>query len=143
MSGRGDCVADMNDWVAVSEIVRNAALAIAGFVGAYLAWLQLSPAKLQARSATAQADLARRTHVIELFNRAAGQLRDSKLEVRLAAIYVLRGIAKDFPDFADPVFELMQAYLRAADIDYGDNPPPVDIQAIQDLLRRRLEVPHV
>jgi hypothetical protein len=133
----------MNDWVAVSEIVRNAALAIAGFVGAYLAWLQLSPAKLQARSATAQADLARRTHVIELFNRAAGQLRDSKLEVRLAAIYVLRGIAKDFPDFADPVFELMQAYLRAADIDYGDNPPPVDIQAIQDLLRRRLEVPHV
>ena len=104
MSGRRDCVADMNDWVAVSEIVRNAALAIAGFVGAYLAWLQLSPAKLQARSATAQADLARRTHVIELFNRAAGQLRDSKLEVRLAAIYVLRGIAKDFPDFADPVF---------------------------------------
>ena len=143
MSGRRDCVADMNDWVAVSEIVRNAALAIAGFVGAYLAWLQLSPAKLQARSATAQADLARRTHVIELFNRAAGQLRDSKLEVRLAAIYVLRGIAKDFPDFADPVFELMQAYLRAADIDYGDNAPPVDIQAIQDLLRRRLEVPHV
>ena len=133
----------MNAWVAVSEIVRNVALAMAGFVGAYLAWLQLSPATLQARSATALADLARRTHVIEVFNRAAGQLRDSKLEVRLAAIYVLRGIAKDFPDFADPVFELMQAYLRAADIDYGDEQPPVDIRAIQDLLRRRLEVPRV
>jgi hypothetical protein len=133
----------MSDWVAVSEIVRNLALAVAGFVGAYLAWLQLSPAILQARSATAQADLARRTHVIELFNRAAGQLRDPKLEVRRAAIYVLRGIAKDFPDFADPVFELMQAYLRAADIDYGDQAQPVDIRAILDLLRRRLEVPRV
>ena len=133
----------MSDWVAISEIVRNVALAIAGFVGAYLAWLQLSPATVQARSGAAQADLARRTHVIELFNRAAGQLRDPKLEVRLAAIYVLRGIAKDFPDFADPVFELLQAYLRAADIDYGDNLPPVDIRAILDLLRRRLEVPRV
>jgi hypothetical protein len=140
---RRDFVVEMNVWVAISEIVRNVALAIAGFVGAYLAWLQLSPATLQARSATRQADLARRTHVIELFNRAAGQLRDPKLEVRLAAIYVLRGIAKDFPDFADPVFELLQAYLRDAGIDYGDEPPPVDIRAILDLLRRRLEVPRV
>jgi len=129
----------MNDWIAISEIVRNVALAIAAFVGAYLAWRQLSPAALQARSSSAQAELARRTHVIELFNRAAGQLRDPKLEVRLAAIYVLRGIAKDFPDFADPVFEPMQAYLRAAEIAYGDDPPPVDIQAIVDLLRSRLE----
>ncbi len=133
----------MNAWVAISEIVRNVALAVAAFVGAYIAWLQLAPANQQARSASTQAELARRTHVIALFNRAAGQLRDSKLEVRLAAIYVLRGIAKDFPDYADPVFELMQAYLRAADIDYGDEQPPVDIRAIQDLLRRRLEVPRV
>ncbi len=73
--------------------------------------------------------------------RAAGQLRDSKLEVRLAAIYVLRGIARDFPDFADPVFELMQAYLRAGEIEYGDEAAPVDIRAIMDLLRFRLEVP--
>ena len=129
-------------WVALSEIVRNAALAIAAFVGVYLAWRQLSPANLQARSAIAQAELARRTHVIELFNRAAGQLRDPKLEVRLAAIYVLGGIAKDFPDFADPVFELLQAYLRVAKIDYGDEAPPIDIQALLDLLRRRLENPH-
>jgi hypothetical protein len=131
----------MNNWIAISEIVRNAALAIAAFVGAYLAWRQLSPATLQARSANAQAELARRTHVIELFNRAAGQLRDPKLEVRLAAIYVLGGIAKDFPDFANPVFELMQAYLRDGGIEYGDDAPPVDIRAILELLRGRLENP--
>ena len=130
----------MSGWVAFSEIVRNLALAVAAFVGALLAWRQLSPATLQARSAGAQAELARRAHVIELFNRAAGQLRDEKLEVRLAAIYVLRGVAKDFPDFSDPVFELLQAYLRAGGINYGDAPPPIDIQAILELLRSRLEI---
>jgi hypothetical protein len=80
--------------------------------------------------------------VTELFNRAAGQLRDPKLEVRLAAIYVLREVARDFPDFSDPIFELLTAYLRAADIDYGDEDPPVDVLAIVELLRSRLEIPN-
>ena len=93
------------------------ALTVAAIVGAILAWRQLSPAALQARSASVQANLARRTHVTELFNRAAGQLRDPNLEVRLAAIYVLREIAKDFPDLSNPVFELLRAYLRAGNID--------------------------
>ena len=130
----------MSNWVALSEIVRNVALAVAAFVGAFLAWRQLSPAASQARSASTQAELARRTHVTELFNRAAGQLRDPKLEVRLAAIYVLREVARDFPDFSDPIFELLQAYLRAGDIDYGDEEPPVDVQAIVQMLRSRLEI---
>jgi hypothetical protein len=80
----------MSTWVALSEILRNVALAIAACVGAMLAWRQLSPAALQARSANTQAELARRAHVTELFNPAVGQLRDPKLKVRLAAIYVLR-----------------------------------------------------
>ena len=80
----------MNDWIAVSEIVRNIALAIAGFVGAYLAWRQLSPAAVQARSANAQADLARRTHVIELFNRAAANSAtpSSRLDWRRSMFFV-------------------------------------------------------
>jgi hypothetical protein len=132
----------MADWVALSEIVRNAALAVAAFVGAFLAWRQLSPATSQARSANAQAELARRTHVTELFNRAVGQLSDPKLEVRLAAVYVLREVARYFPDFSNPVFELLQAYLRAGKIDYGDEEPPIDIQEIVKLLRSRLEIPN-
>jgi hypothetical protein len=36
---------------------------------------------------TRQAELARRDHVAELFNRAVGQLKDEKLEVRLGAIF--------------------------------------------------------
>src|ERR1700737_3021466 len=97
----------MAQWVALSELVRNVALTFAAFVGAILAWRQLSPAALQARSANTQAELARRAHVTELFNRAVGQLRDPKLEIRLAAIYVLRKVAKDFPDLSTPVFKLI------------------------------------
>ena len=65
-------------------------------------------------------------------------MRDPNLEVRLAAIYVLREVAKDFPNFSDPIFELLQAYLRAGDIDYGDEDPPIDVQEIMTLLRNRL-----
>ncbi|MFT4275660.1 MAG: hypothetical protein QM576_04805 [Rhodopseudomonas sp.] len=132
----------MGQWVAISEILRNAALALAAVVGAILAWRQLSPASIQARSAKTQAELARRTHVTELFNRAVGQLRDPNLEVRLAAIYVLREVAKDFPDLSNPVFELLQAYLREADIHYGDREPPIDIQEIMGMLRSRLGSSH-
>jgi hypothetical protein len=130
----------MGNWVAISEIVRKAAIAVAAFVGAYLAWRQLSPAASQARAASTQAALARRTHVTELFNRAVGQLRDPNLEIRLAAIYVLREVARDFPDLSDPIFELLQAYLRAGEIDYGDEEPPIDIHEIVTLLRSRLEM---
>jgi hypothetical protein len=128
----------MGNWVALSEFLRNIALTFAAVVGAILAWRQLSPAALQARSANTQAELARRAHVTELFNRAAGQLREPKLEIRLAAVYVLREVARDFPDLSDPIFELLQAYLRASDIDYGDEEPPIDVQEIMKMLRNRL-----
>ena len=128
----------MNTWVALSEIARNVALAIAAVVGTFLAWRQLSRAASQARSANAQATLARRAHVVELFNRAAGQLSDQKLEIRLAAVYVLREVARDFPDLSDPIFELLQAYLRARHIDYGDEAVPIDVQEIVKLLRTKL-----
>jgi hypothetical protein len=128
----------MADWIAISELFRNAALTVAAIVGSILAWRQLSPAALQAKSANAQAELARRAHVVELFNRAAAQLRDPNLEIRLAAIYVLREVAKDFPDLSTPVFELLQAYLRVGNIDYGNDEPPIDVQEIMKVLRSRL-----
>ena len=39
----------------------------------------------------------------------------------------MREVARDFPDLSDPIFELFQAYLRATDIDYGDEEPPIDV----------------
>lgn len=59
----------MQTWIALSEILRNLALAVAAGIGAFLAWRKLGPE-------TSQVELARRAHVTELFNRAAGQLGD-------------------------------------------------------------------
>ncbi|MGU3328454.1 hypothetical protein ACLBXB_16065 [Methylobacterium mesophilicum] len=92
----------------------------------------------QAGSAATQVELARRAHVTELFNRAAGQLGDGQLEVRLAAIYVLREIGRDFPDLADPVFELLQAHLRERRSRYEESEPPIDVTAIVETLRMRI-----
>jgi hypothetical protein len=121
----------MQSWVVVSEIVRNLGLALAAFGGLLLAWWKLAPERTQA-------DLARRAHVTELFNRAAGQLVNDRLEVRLSAIYVLREVGKDFPDLANPVFELLQAHLRERKNTYGDLDQPIDIEAIVDTLRNRI-----
>jgi hypothetical protein len=41
-----------------------------------------------------------------------------------------------FPTFR--IFQLLQAYLRAGDIDYGDEEPPIDVQEIIKLLRDKL-----
>lgn len=127
----------MIEWVALSEIIRNVALAVAAGVGAFLVWRELTPKRSQAGAAVAQAELARRAHVTELFNRAASQLGDERLEVRLAAIYVLREVGRDFPDLANPVFELLQAHLRER-ASYGDDEPPVDVRAIIETLRLRI-----
>jgi hypothetical protein len=54
----------------------------------------------------------------------------------LAAVYILREVANDFPDLSDPVLELLQAYLRG-NIDYGDDAPPIDVREIMKLLRDR------
>ena len=59
----------------------------------------------------------------------------------MAAIYVLREVARDFPDLSNPVFEQLQAYLRAGNIDYGDDEPPIDIREIMNILRGRLGEP--
>ena len=87
-----------------------------------------------------QAELGRRAHVAELFTKAAGQLSDDKLEIRLAAIYTLREIAKDFPDLGGVVFELLSAYFRNHRQVYpvGEE-PPADIREIIRLLPNKLE----
>jgi len=67
----------MQWWIQLSEIVRNFSnlgLLIGGGVGLYLAWLRVSAANRQAEASLKQAELTRREHVAELYNRAAGQL---------------------------------------------------------------------
>src|SRR6266567_963063 len=131
----------MDFFLQISEIIRNLGLVIAAAVGIYLAWRRVSASTRQADASLQQAELARRDHVAELFNRAVGQLADGKLEIRLGAIYTLRQIAHDFPDLSEPTFELLTAYLRESAKDYGDAEPPVDVREIMNILRNRLVKP--
>lgn len=122
-------------WVQWSEILRNLALTIAAVIGSFLAWKRVFAANRQADSAAQQAILARRDHVMELFNRAVGQLSDDKLEVRLGAIYTLREIVENFPDLSTPVYNLLTTYLRESVQNYGDSKPPADVQEIMETVR--------
>jgi len=124
-------------WIAISEIVRNIGLVAAAFVGIYLAWKRVTATSQQADAALKQAELARRDHVAELFTRAVGQLNHEKLEVRLGAIYTLKQISLDFPDLAEPTFQLLSTYLRESVGAYGDREPPVDVREIIALLKDR------
>ena len=123
-----------------SEAIRNFALIIGGAFGLYLAWLRVTAANRQAEAATRQAELGRRAHVADLFTKAAGQLSDDRLEVRLAAIYTLREIGRDFPDLGGVVFELLSAYLRNHRQLYpAEGEPPADIREIMRILPEQLE----
>jgi hypothetical protein len=126
----------MQWWIQLLDILSKAGLLLGGAFGLYLAWLRVSAANQQADASLRQAELARREHVAELFNRAVGQLGEPKLEVRLGAIYTLRQIGRDFPDLTSAVFELLNAYLRENPRDYGDAEPPIDIQEIMSIIRR-------
>src|SRR6266496_2623915 len=125
-------------WLSISEIIRNYALVIGGIIGIFLAWMRVSASARQADASLQQAELARRDHVAELFNRAVGQLSHEKLEIRLGAIYTLQQIAQDFPDLSKSTFELLSAYLRESVPDYGDKEPPIDVREIMRMLKDQL-----
>lgn len=128
----------MNWLLAISDIIGKVGLSAAALIGVYLAWRRVSALSRQADASLQQAELARRDHVAELFNRAVGQLTHEKLEIRLGAIYTLRQIARDFPDLAEPTYELLATYLRESGKDYGDAEPPIDVREIMKTLRDRL-----
>src|SRR5438128_895708 len=119
----------LSEWLAVGEIVRDIGIVVGGAVGLFFAGMRVVAANRQAKAQTNQAEMGRRTHVAELFNRAVGQLDDPKLHVRLGAIFTLRQIGHDFPDLGGAVYELLSLYLRENPRSGGDD-PPADVQEI-------------
>ena len=120
------------------EMVRNFGLAAAAFMGIFLAWKRVTAAIRQADATLRQSELARRSHAVEVFNRAVGQLTAPELEVRLGAIYTLRQIAHDFPDLVEPTLELLSLYLRERAGEYEDDEPPIDVREIIKTLMNHL-----
>jgi hypothetical protein len=136
-SGPSDQIAYL---IQVSELVRNYGLVVAGAVGVLLAWWRSRASNRQALAALQQAEVAQRTHVVEIFNRAIDQLGNDKLEVRLGAIYTLKRISRD-PQYADyrlPILETLAAYVRERSRDDTDAEPAVDIREIMKFLNESL-----
>jgi hypothetical protein len=111
-------------WVVLSEIIPNIGLVAAASVGIYLAWKRVVASNKQADAQLRQSELSRRDHVAELFNRAVGQLKDEKLEIRLCAILTLGQICTDFRDLSGPVIQLLTTYLQQENVDYGEIAAP-------------------
>ena len=131
---------DMDIWsIAASEIVRNYGIVVGGGLGIWLAWRRTVAANKQAEAQLRQAELSRRDYVTELFNRAVGQLKDKKLEVRLGAVFTLHQVCRDFPDLSGPIYKLLTTHLQENRVDYGNRKPPSDVSAIIAILGERLE----
>jgi hypothetical protein len=62
----------MEWWIGVSELVRNFGLIGVAVAGLILGGMRVVAANRQAQAALRQAELSRRDHVAELFNRAVG-----------------------------------------------------------------------
>lgn len=120
----------MQSWLALSEIIRNIGLLVGGAAGIYLAWNRVIALNKQADAQLRQAELLRRNHVTELFNRAVGQLKYEKLEIRLGAILTLGQVCTDFRDLSGPVIQLLTTYLQQEKVDYGEIDAPSDIGEI-------------
>ncbi|MFO1101934.1 MAG: hypothetical protein U1E20_03395 [Methylocystis sp.] len=127
----------MQWWVELTDIVRNLGLFVGGAFGLYLGWKRVTVANRQAEAQTRLTELTRRGHVAELVNRSVGQLGDEKLEIRLGAIFALRLICQDFPDWSQPIVQLLTIYLKENPVDYGDAEPPADVREIIRLVQSR------
>ena len=112
-----------------------------GLIGLYLASKRVAAANKQAEAqirqadaSTRQAELGQTKLVTDLIAQAVGQLAGDKLEIRLLAVYTLRRIAADFPDYRAAVLELLTSYMREKASKWGDSEPPIDIQEISKVI---------
>ena len=129
---------DLGWWTAISEILRNFGIILAGGLGLWFAWARVRAADQEAKAAAEQSALARRDHVAERFNRAVGRLAEERLEVRLGAIFTLRQVAADFPDLTGDVFDLLAAYVRDRSVAASETDMPPDIELIIEMVGEHL-----
>lgn len=125
--------------VELSEVIRNWAIVIGGTIGVLLAIWRGIAADRQSRASRSQAEIARRAHTTEVFKDAVQQLSNERLEIRLGAIFTLRRISYDFPEFRYYVFQLLTTYLKEQTTGADPNlEPRADIREIVEFLRSEL-----
>jgi hypothetical protein len=90
---------------------------LAGIVGVYFTWRNLSNAQDQLTGTQAQLQLAREGQIIDRFTKAIDQIGATdegkkRLEIRIGGIYALARIAQDSVQYYDQIMEILTAYIR-------------------------------
>jgi Pentapeptide repeats (8 copies) len=116
-------------------------------VGFYFTWQNLAitrESQVAAEKATQDnLRIAQEGQITDRFGKAITQLGDTKIEIRLGAIYALERLAKDSPKDHWSIMEVLTAYVREhAKVDSvkkenQPSPPVVDIQSILTVFGRR------
>jgi hypothetical protein len=108
--------------------------------GSFVGRLARIGCRSTSRASQSQAETARRTHTTEVFKDAVAQLNHERLEIRLGAIFTLKQISEDFPDFEHYVFQVLAAYAKERSVDADpQGESRQDIKEILDFLRENLE----
>jgi Pentapeptide repeats (8 copies) len=129
------------------------------FAGAaVVAWAALRQAKTARLRHEKQTEADRQRRITESFSKAAEQLGNDKLEVRLGGIYTMERISRESPEDYWPVMETLTAFVRerarwkepdegafetllGSDEAPGRQPGyrgiPTDIEAVLSVIRRR------
>lgn len=68
--------------------------------------------RITQKATTKSQELTRKGQITDRFTRAIAQLADRKLEIRVAAIYVLERIAKESSEEHWPIMEVLTTYIR-------------------------------
>lgn len=122
----------MSGAVAVSEIIRNYAIVIAGFGGAGVAIWRAFAADRQSKAQLDQAVQGRLEHASAQFSEAISDLDHEKLHMRLSAILMLKGTVEAYPELSGAAVKILTAYLSG--VTYSEADPPADVREILHLI---------
>jgi hypothetical protein len=107
---------------ATSEIVRNYGIIVGGAIGIGLAWWRGLAASRQAKSSADQVEISRRDHISELFSKSIELLGNERSDARLGAVYTLKRIGEDFPEYRTPVANVFSLFIRSASLEDEEEP---------------------
>lgn len=90
---------------------------LAGIVGIWFTWRNLSNAQDQLTSTQAQLQLAREGQITDRFTKAVDQIGNTedgkkRVEIRIGGIYALERIAQDSAQYYGQIMEILTAYIR-------------------------------
>ncbi|WP_299399480.1 hypothetical protein [Pelagibius sp.] len=105
-----------------SEILRNYAIVFGGILGIGIAWWRGLAASRQAKSSSDQVEISRRDHISELFSKSIEQLSNQRADIRLGAVYTLKRIGEEFPEYKTPVANVFSFFIRNTSIADQDEP---------------------